>query len=136
MALSLALLAPMMAAAATPAATAPWIEHEYKDPIDVSAPALEAFINDSCGPADLSGLQIFSIQGGHTDVPHIHIYCRTDHRKGAAYKVELATFTKGAFGPAVQRSLADRNTRIGPFFFGAPGTPDGLILIHRTAPTK
>lgn len=135
MALSLALLAPLMAAAATPA-SAPWIEHEFKDPIDVSAPALEAFLNESCAPRDLTGVQIFSIQAGHGDVPHIHIYCRTDHRKGAAYKVELGTFTKGAFGPIVERALADRNTRIGPFYFGATGTPDGLILIHKVAPAK
>lgn len=135
MPLSLALLAPLMAAAAaSPAAL--WVEHEYKDPIDISLPAVEAFINDSCGPADLSGIQIFSIQGGHVDVPHIHIYCRTDHRKGAAYKVELPTFTKGAFGPVTQRWVGDTNTRIGPFVFGAPGAPDGLILIHKMAPAQ
>jgi hypothetical protein len=119
---------PLLAAATTPGA---WIDKEFMTPIAVSIPAIEAFINHDCGPAGLDGIQIFAVQSGHADNPHVHVYCRTDHSRRSHYAVTLPTFAKGAFDPVVLAATANGHTRVGPFVFGAPGSQDGLILISR-----
>lgn len=54
----------------------------------------ESFINDTCQPSGLDGIQVLSVQTGHNEVFHLHVYCRQDNAASAHYKVTMVSRSK------------------------------------------
>lgn len=128
----LAALAVTLAGAPIHAATAmPWINREFGTAGSVPVNEVETFLNQDCKPLGFDGIQFLGIQSGHDSVLHVHVYCRRDGAAKARYKVDLATFPKGQFGPVIQAVLADPRARLGPFHFGEAGGNDGIIIVRK-----
>lgn len=91
----------------------------------------EHFLNDTCRPSGLEGIQLLSVQTGHDEVFHLHIYCRQDMAASADYKVSMISVPDHKVDATTKAVLAKPNLHIGPLFLGATGEPDAIVLIEK-----
>jgi hypothetical protein len=92
----------------------------------------ESFINDTCQPAGLDGIQVLSVQTGHNEVFHLHVYCRQDNAASAHYKVTMVPVPNHKVNETAKALLGKAKIRVGPLYLGATGEPDGILLIEKT----
>jgi hypothetical protein len=94
-------------------------------------PSTESFINDTCQPSGLDGIQVLSVQTGHNEVFHLHVYCRQDKATSAHYKVTLVPVPNHKVDETAKTMFEKPNVRVGPLFLGPPGEPDAILLIEK-----
>jgi hypothetical protein len=92
----------------------------------------ESFINDTCQPSGLDGIQVLSVQTGHNEVFHLHVFCRQDNASSAHYKVTMVPIPNHKVNETAKSLLGRANIRLGPLYLGATGEPDGILLIEKT----
>lgn len=92
----------------------------------------ENFINDTCQPSDLNGIQVLSVQTGHNEVFHLHVYCRLDKTPSAHYKVTMLAVPNHKVDETARTVFGKPNVRIGPLYLGSTGQPDAILLIEKT----
>src|SRR6516165_11025022 len=78
---SLALFLPLLTAdlSASSQQRSTWINQEITDPARVPIQKVDEFINQTCQPSNLDGIQILGVQNGHDDSIKLHVYCRQDN---------------------------------------------------------
>ena len=118
------------AASGTPLA-AGWIAKEFADPAGVPIQSVDSFINDTCQPSGVDGIQILSLQKGHNELMNLHIYCRQDKVSSVHYKVTMNPIPDRKLGAAVNPVAGKPNVRIGAFYFGKDGDPDAFLVIEK-----
>ena len=127
----LVLLAGLMFLGSASHAQAPeWLFREFLDDWNAPGQGLEEFLNVTCQPSDLDGIQLIGVQKGHGEVLHLHVYCRHDKDASVHYKVSRPTEARGQVDANVQKYLGHAKVRIGPFWFGAENE-DGFFLIEK-----
>ncbi len=109
-----------------------WIADEFMDPAGLPVKQVDSFINETCRPSGLDGIQILTLQKGHNEVMNFHIYCRQDNSASAHYKVTMLPITDRKFGAAVNPVAGKPNVRLGAFYFGKDGQPDTFLVIEKT----
>jgi hypothetical protein len=97
--------------------------------IDLST---ESFINDTCQPSGLDGIQVLSVQTGHNEVFHLHVYCRQDKATSTHYKVAMVPVPNHKVDETAKTVLGRPNFRVGPLYLGATGEADAILLIEKT----
>jgi hypothetical protein len=95
-------------------------------------PSTESFINDTCQPSGLDGIQVLSVQTGHNEVFHLHVYCRQDKAASAHYKVTMVPVPDHKVDDTAKTMLGKPSFRVGPLYLGATGEPDAIVLIEKT----
>jgi hypothetical protein len=113
------------------AATPEWLFKEFVNSWNTPGQGLEEFLNIECRPAGLDGIQTLAVQKGHNSAYNVHVYCRRDGSAAARYRVTMTTFSFGQVDDAARTLLVNANVRIGPFYFGKDGEPDGFLLIEK-----
>jgi hypothetical protein len=91
-----------------------------------------SFLNDTCQPSALDGLQFLSVQTGHNEVFHLHVYCRQDKAASARYKVTMLPVPNHKVDETAKAVLGKPKVRLGPLYLGATGEPDAILLIEKT----
>jgi hypothetical protein len=91
----------------------------------------ESFINDTCQPSELDGIQVLSVQIGHNEVFHLHVYCRQDNAAAAHYKVTMVPVPNHTVNETAKLLLGKAKMRVGPLYLGATGEPDSILLIEK-----
>lgn len=119
-------------ALAAQAATPEWLFKEFINSWNTPGQGFEEFLNSQCQPSGLDGIQVLAVQKGHGSAYNVHVFCRQDRSVAARYKVTMTTFAMGKVDDAIRVALANPNVRIGPFYFGKEGEPDGFLLIEKT----
>ena len=108
---------------------AEWIIKEFgKNPIPVAE--VESYLNESCQTSGLDGIQLLGVQNGHNQALHLHVYCRPDKAAKVQYKVLLVPIPDRNPDKAVTPFLGDPVVRVGPFYFGNDGEPDGVLIVQ------
>lgn len=115
---------------AAQAAAPEWLTKEFINSWNSPGQSLEEYLNNQCQPSGLDGIQLLTVQKGHDSAHNVHLYCRHD-KSAARYQVTMSTFPFGQVDKAVQALLANPNVRIGPFYFGKQGEPDGFLLVEK-----
>jgi hypothetical protein len=95
-------------------------------------PGAESFINDTCQPSGLDGIQVLSVQTGHNEVFHLHVYCRQDKAVSTHYKVSMVPVPDHKVDETAKTLIGRLNVRVGPLYLGPTDQPDALILIEKT----
>ncbi|RVU03220.1 hypothetical protein EOE18_16935 [Novosphingobium umbonatum] len=108
-----------------------WEERAFEDVEGPQTQKMADYLNQECAPRDLSGIQMFAIQGGHNQRFNLHIYCRKDKAPKVHYSVELRRIGKGQFNQAAVPVLGDKSAKIGPFYFGNSGEQDGMLILRK-----
>ena len=121
-----------VAALASQALASGWLSKEFMDDWNTADQGVEHFLNVECRPSGLDGIQMIGIQKGHSEVLHLHIYCRPDGDRTVQYRVTRPTESKGKIDANVRSFLDKANVRIGPFWFGADENVDGFYLVEKT----
>ncbi|MBC2666479.1 hypothetical protein H7F51_13205 [Novosphingobium flavum] len=127
----------------TPPAPAPviagqWYHKGFEDPAGPPPAAVEQWLNTTCQPKSLAGIQMFSIQSGHGGRWNLHVWCHVDKAAGSHYSVKLLSFGKAKFSAPVNDLVRNPKVRIGPFFLGNPAEgdkpagDDGVLVIEQT----
>jgi len=117
-------------AAATSAATPEWLEKEFTNSWDAPDQGLESFLNQTCQPSGLDGIQLLAVQDGHGRPYHVHVYCRAD-KAAVRYRVTMPRAATGELFAAIRTQAAQPDKRVGPFFLGNEGELNGFLLIER-----
>jgi hypothetical protein len=116
---------------ATVASAAPeWLDKEFTNNWDAPDQGLESFLNQTCQPSGLDGIQMLAVQDGHGRPYHVHVYCRQD-KAGARYRVSMPRAPTSELFAQMRAQAAQPDRRIGPFFLGNEGEPNGFLLIER-----
>jgi hypothetical protein len=97
--------------------------------IDLGA---ENFINDTCQPSGLDGIHVLSVQTGHNEVFHLHVYCRLDKASSVHYKVTMLPVPNHKVDETAKTMIGKPNVRVGPLYLGSTGEPDAILLIEKT----
>lgn len=92
----------------------------------------ESFINGTCQPSALDGLQSLSVQTGHNEDFHLHLYCRQDKAAIAHYKVSMIPVSNHRVDESAKTVIGRPNVRVGPLYLGPTGEPDAILLIEKT----
>lgn len=95
-------------------------------------PSTESFLNDTCEPSGLDGIQILSVQTGHNEVFHLHVYCRKDKATSAHYKVTMVSVPNHKVDATAKTVFGKPNLRVGPLYLGPTGEPDAIVVIEKT----
>lgn len=94
-------------------------------------PSTESFINDTCQPSDLDGIQLLSVQTGHNEAFHLHVYCRQDKAASVHYKVTLVPVPNHKVDETAKTMFEKPKVRVGPLYLGPTGEPDAILLIEK-----
>jgi len=131
---SLALFLPLLTAdlSASSQQRSTWINQEITDPARVPIQKVDEFINQTCQPSNLDGIQILGVQNGHDDSIKLHVYCRQDNAASAHYIVTTVRIPNRKVDETVVPILKSPKVRIGPFYFGQNGAEDAFLLIEKT----
>ena len=131
---SLALFLPLLTAdlSASSQQRSTWINQEITDPARVPIQKVDEFINQTCQPSNLDGIQILGVQNGHDDSIKLHVYCRQDNAASAHYIVTMVSIPNRKVDETVVPILKSPKVRIGPFYFGQNGAEDAFLLIEKT----
>lgn len=89
------------------------------------------FLNDACQPSDLDGIQVLSVQTGHNEVFHLHVFCRQDKAASTRYKVTMLSVPNHLVDQTAKAVLGKPKIRLGPLYLGATGEPDAILLIEK-----
>jgi hypothetical protein len=126
---------PAAAVPAAPAATVPmaagWLNKEYADPAGIPLKTVESFLNDTCQPSGLDGIQVLTLQKGHNETMNFHLYCRQDHTASARYSVTQLPIRNHQLDAAVNPVAGKPNIRLAAFYFGKDGDPDYFVVIEK-----
>ena len=121
-----------VAAAGGAQAKSRWINKEFFDTSAAPLLAIETYLNESCRPSGLDGIQLLGVQSGHGTPYHLHVYCRADGAR-VVYRVRMAPIAPNDFDPRVMAVVVDNpRVRVGPFYFGLPGESDGFLVVEKT----
>ena len=121
-----------LAAAGGAQAKSKWLNKEFFDAAAAPLQTVEAYLNETCRPSGLDGIQLLGVQPGHGVAYHLHVYCRADGAK-AVYRVRMAPIAPNDFDPRVMAVVVDNpRVRVGPFYFGLPGESDGFLVVEKT----
>jgi len=131
---SLALFFPLLTAVipASSQQRSTWIHQEITDPTGVPIQKMDEFINQTCRPSKLDGIQILGVQNGHDDSIKLHVYCRQDNAASAHYIVTMVSIPNRKVDETVVPIVKNPKVRIGPFYFGQSGADDAFLLIEKT----
>jgi hypothetical protein len=108
-----------------------WLNKEFLAPV-VPVQSVESFINDSCGPSGLDGIQVLSIQAGHNENIHLHIYCRQDKVASGHYKITMVPDPNRNLDEVVMPVVGNTKFRVGTFYLGRTSEPNAVLLIEKT----
>jgi hypothetical protein len=105
-----------------------WVIEEFsQEPVPVAA--VESFLNDICHTSGLDGIQMLAVQPGHNQTQHLHVYCRPG-KAANRYRVFMVPIPDRNPDKAVKPFLANPKVRVGPFYFGKDGEPDGVLIVE------
>jgi hypothetical protein len=95
-------------------------------------PSTQSFLNNTCQPSGLDGIQVLSVQTGHNEVLHLHLYCRQGKATSAHYNVTMIPVPNHKVDETAKTVFEKPNVRIGPLYLGPTGEPDAILLIEKT----
>ena len=109
---------------------AAWIDKEFTAPTP-PVQSLEAFLNDTCQPSGLDGIQLLAVQKGHGDSFHLHVSCRQDKAASSRYQV-TTPLVHGDLSGSIKTVVDNPRMKLGPFFFGSDRSQDAFVLVEKT----
>ena len=93
--------------------------------------SVEHFINQTCQPSDLTGIQVLSVQTDHNESFHLHIFCRHDKATTAHYKVSWVSIPSHLVDKTVRSVVGKPNAPIGLLYLGSTDDSDAILLIEK-----
>lgn len=92
---------------------------------------VESFLNGTCRTSGLEGIQLVAVQSGHGQPMHLHVYCRHDNSESSHFTVSMIPIPDRNPDKAITPVLHNPNVRVGPFYFGNEGAPDGVLIVEK-----
>jgi hypothetical protein len=106
-----------------------WLLKEFsQEPVPVTD--VQNFLNETCHTSGLDGIQLLAVQPGHDQTMHLHVYCRPDQASQGHYSVTMVPIPDRNPDKAVKPFLGNPDARVGPFYFGKDGEPDGVLIVE------
>lgn len=91
----------------------------------------ESFINYTCQPSGLDGIHVLSVQTGHNEVFHLHVFCRQDRAGSVHYKTSLIPVPNHKVDETAKTIIDRPDVRVGPLYLGSTGEADGIFVIEK-----
>lgn len=107
--------------------SAEWLERDFTNTWQGAA----AFVNGSCRPADLGGIQTVWIQPGHGAGYTLFVFCRKDMKPNATYKFNMSLVSPDTLTSTATTILGNPSVKLGGYYYGNYVGKDGLLYIEK-----
>jgi hypothetical protein len=105
-----------------------WLQKDFKDNW---TPGPDKFVNETCRPSDLQGIQTIWTQLGHRASYILSVFCRPDMAPNVQYKFDMTLVSPDTIKSIGKDLLGNPTVKLGGYYYGNYVGKDGLLYIRK-----